>query len=345
MSVPLYGTSTPGQPSVSVSSLFRTHAPLQLSAALCCISVVTSISFCILSPEFECEHSFELQHRLLQAWISGGAFSALLLLVMAAITSRRMHHDVCTWYCLFILLNSTVRFMVACTGREHLVCVTPLGGMGSGPTRGYSILTFVFWTTSAPTTLALLATLSGSVKDVVPSFFWALCCLLAGSIGTFFERAIPWTILELASVAADFVVISFMWTFARRGLARAQDHISRALWVAVSPIAIGTWLMIPTIWLLCQLDMISHSVQSHLINIFDFSVKLAFVILNIGELQVGDSFRDDCSTSLAAAVVGSAIIARDSSIARHLHMHAAVAFSSYIYCRHRVIPRGSRGKG
>lgn len=276
---------------VSVRGLFRSHVTLQLAASLSCISVLTSICFAIVAPDFGCALSFQPQHHLLQAWISGGAFAALLLLGMTAITSRRMHHDVCTWYCLFILLNAAVRFLVASIDREHLVCVTPLGGMGSGPDRGYSILTFVFWGTSAPATVALLASLSGSSKQALHSSSWAMFSLVTGAAGTFCETPAPWIILELASFMAECVVIYWMCVFVQRGLSRAHDRLSRALWLAILPIAVGAWLTIPAIWLLCQFNIITQSFQVNTLNVIDFVVKLAFVILNIGE-SARATFRD-----------------------------------------------------
>lgn len=276
------GTALPSRPS-SVAAVFKAHASLQVAAVLSCCFIATAIAFAIASPDFGCAQSFQPQHHLLQAWISGGAFGALLLHTVNAMTSRRMFHDACTWYCLLILLNAAVRFLVACIGREHLVCVIPLGGMGSGPARGYSILTFLFWTTTAPTTLALLAALSGSFRQATPAFAWTVLCLATGSGGTFVEHAAPWIVLQLISVASECVVLYYMISFARRGLARAPDGVTRRLWHAILPTGVAAWLIIPGVWLLGQLNAISLETEVHLLSVVDYLVKLAYVVLNIGE--------------------------------------------------------------
>lgn len=265
-------------------ALLGSNVGLQIAALLSFAFVAACIGWAVASPSFGCDSHFNDQHHFLQAWISGGASGALLLLSMTAVTSRRMLRDACTWYCILILLNSAVRFLVAGIGREELVCVVPLGGMRNRAPRGVSVLTLLYWGTTAPTTLALLATLSGSGKRSVSALCWTAVCLITGSAGTLSGRPVPWIVLHLVSFCTEGVVLYYLVSFARLGMARAQDRLARALWQALLPLIFGAWVVIPVMWLLGQLDVLSFSNETDVLGVMDFLVKLAFVTLNVGEL-------------------------------------------------------------
>lgn len=265
----------------TLGDVFRSDVTLRISVALSCLLLVAAVSLAAVKPDFGCEQSFVPEQHLIQAWICGGAFGALLLHAVDALTSRRVQQDPCTWYCLLILLNAAVRFFVPAIGRENLVCVVPLGGLGGAP-RAYSIISFIFWTTTAPPMIALLAALSGSLRQQKRAFAVTLVCLITGSAASFVPHIAPWTMLLLASLGSLAFVLRYMLGFARRGLARAQDRVARRLWLAMLPVGVGVWLIIPIVWFLGQLNAISMQVEVEGLAVVDFLVKLAYVVLHIG---------------------------------------------------------------
>lgn len=269
----------------TIGDVFRGDLTLRLSVVLSCLLIVAAVSLAAVKPDFGCDQSFLSEQHLIQAWICGGAFGALLLHALNALTSRRMQRDPCTWYCLLILLNAAVRFFVPAIGRENLVCVIPLGGLGGAP-RAYSVLTWVFWSVTAPPMIALLAALSGSCRQQKRAFAITALALACGSVGTFMQHIAAWAILLLIAFTSLAVVVYYMIGFARRGLARAQDRVARRLWLAMLPIGVGVWLIIPLVWLLGQLNAISMQVEVDFLSVVDFLVKLAYVILHIGERRM-----------------------------------------------------------
>lgn len=98
-------------------------------------------------------------------------------------------------------------------------------------------MTFIFWCTTAPISVGLMATLSGSPRDEMPGLGLTLLCLVAGSVGAFMENSAAYAALQAVAVLAELAVLALMVAFTRRGLAAATTPITYRLWLLAGCVA------------------------------------------------------------------------------------------------------------
>jgi len=185
-----------------------------------------------------------------------------------------MRANRCSRLCLLVLGLTTVKFALEVADQEHMLCVRVAGGFGD-TRRAQSPLRLLFWVATGPLIVALAGELAGSSHRLIRwAMGWAVASLASGALCSFTESRPAWVAGTILAFGAEAVTLASLRSILQQGMRAAPDAATRRLWIAISAVVAGVWVVILLLWALGQADVLSMAAERVLLPPLDIISKV-----------------------------------------------------------------------
>jgi len=123
--------------------------------------------------------------------------------------------------------------------------------------------------------VALAGELAGSSHRLIRwAMGWAVASLASGALCSFTESRPAWVAGTILAFGAEAVTLASLRSILQQGMRAAPDAATRRLWIAISAVVAGVWVVILLLWALGQADVLSMAAERVLLPPLDIISKV-----------------------------------------------------------------------